>query len=256
MPFRSVGSSRRGTWRKIWTYLDRNPLTPYFEDLVNGGPGGSHLLRYLLQGQLPGLPEADPFRRLARCLRQRPGSTAAAWQQLARYHGTLVSSLGLLTFCPRDHRSDTASLGTGASCRSRNSSHVMSPHTEAGATWAPSRKARAALPGSGSSTTPFLLPFAKRYACVRFARVLTSGPPISGTRPAGNPSASSTRRPATSPASMGCKSHPLGIRVTKGTRSRASTIGRTNLWNWVDLRMVHGTGEPSTSLSASSLLRK
>jgi hypothetical protein len=69
----------------------------------------------------------------------------------------------------------------------------MSPYTEAGATWAPSRKARAALPGSGSSTTPFLLPFAERYACVRFARVLTSGPLISGTRPAGNPSASSTR---------------------------------------------------------------
>jgi len=55
---------------------------------------------------------------------------------------------------------------------------------------------------------------------------------------------------------MGWKSKPLGMVMTAGRRSRRRNILSMRSWNWVALRMVHGTVERSITLSASSFTRK
>ena len=81
--------------------------------------------------------------------------------------------------------------------------------------------------------------------------VLTSGPPMSGTRPAGSESASSTILSATSPASMGWPTRPLGTGTT-GSLANARTAMKTRSQNWVARKMVCGIGKPEIKRSVSS----
>ena len=66
----------------------------------------------------------------------------------------------------------------------------------------------------------------------------TWGPPRSGTRPLGGPTANSASGSATSPASMGWKLVAAG-NGTSGSRARAWATSRTSWWNWVARRIVH-----------------
>ena len=74
---------------------------------------------------------------------------------------------------------------------------------------------------------------------------------MSGTRPAGGPSASSTRRPATSPPSIGWNRNPAGTGITGSFAICRATMAMSS-WNWAARSVVHGRPEPATTRSASS----
>ena len=67
----------------------------------------------------------------------------------------------------------------------------------------------------------------------------TCGPAMSGTSPAGAPSASSTSRAATSPVSTGWNRTPAGTGIT-GSFAICPTTIRERSWNWVARSVVHG----------------
>src|SRR5215217_8097937 len=135
------------------------------------------------------------------------------------------------------------------------SSQVILPYLWSGHICAPLRQAHAILPGTGTSRILFLVLTNSKYVLAKSAKVLTSGPPTSGTRPAAPESASSVRRSATSPMSIGWKRKPFGARAT-GPRPSSCTNLNTNSWNCVALRIVHGTGDASIICSTSSFIRK
>ena len=74
---------------------------------------------------------------------------------------------------------------------------------------------------------------------------------MSGTSPAGGPSASSASRPATSSASTGCTRTPDGSGTT-GSRLICRATMRISSWNWVARRVVHGSPDSATTRSAAS----
>jgi Domain of unknown function (DUF222) len=76
----------------------------------------------------------------------------------------------------------------------------------------------------------------------------TSGPPKSGTLPAGPVSTSSTTRAATSPASTTWNAR-FGVRMKAGPPRRVSRSS----WNWVARRIVHRAREAVTCCSAAPL---
>ena len=78
------------------------------------------------------------------------------------------------------------------------------------------------------------------------------GPPMSGTRPLGNPVASRASWSATSLASIGWKLVAAGTGTT-GSRARPEVTSRTSWWNWVARRIVHGSPDAWISRSASCL---
>ncbi len=75
---------------------------------------------------------------------------------------------------------------------------------------------------------------------------------MSGTRPAGVPSASSARRAATSPASTGWNLTPAATGITGSLAICRATI-RSRSWNWVARNVVHGRPESAMTRSAASL---
>ena len=85
----------------------------------------------------------------------------------------------------------------------------------------------------------------RRYPRSSAAISYTRGPALSGTRPAGVPSASSTSRAATSPASMGWNRNPAGTGIT-GSRPICRATIKINSWNGVARSVVHGRPDSST----------
>ena len=80
----------------------------------------------------------------------------------------------------------------------------------------------------------------------------TRGPAMSGTSPAGAPSASSTSRAATSSVSTGWNRTPAGTGITGSFAICAATV-RERSWNWVARRVVQGRPDSATARSAASL---
>ena len=80
----------------------------------------------------------------------------------------------------------------------------------------------------------------------------TCGPAMSGTSPAGAPSASSTSRAATSPVSTGWNRTPAGTGIT-GSFAICSATVRDRSWNWVARSVVQGSPESATTRSAARL---
>ena len=75
---------------------------------------------------------------------------------------------------------------------------------------------------------------------------------MSGTRPAGAPSVSSTSRAATSVVSTGWTWNPDGTGIT-GSFAIPRTVVSSRSWNWVARSVVHGTPDSATTRSAASL---
>src|SRR5215217_9526699 len=124
------------------------------------------------------------------------------------------------------------------------SSQVILPYLWSGHICAPLRQAHAILPGTGTSRILFLVLTNSKYVLAKSAKVLTSGPPTSGTRPAAPESASSARRSATSPTSIGWKRKPFGARRP----DRDPVAVRTSI-------RTRGTAWPSGSSTVQETLR-
>jgi hypothetical protein len=87
----------------------------------------------------------------------------------------------------------------------------------------------------------------------RLPRFLTSGPPKSGSKPAGCPVTTSTTRSATSAVSTGWNCQLFGTIATPGTVLKAERKVSMSVWNWVARRIVQGTMFSRTTASASTL---
>src|SRR5581483_1894901 len=169
---------------------------------------------------------------------------------------------------PRRHREepDDAAQGgeTGAAValdeavhhapyfRARYCSKVVVPSMCAGQRSCPWAICRLAPIGTGMLTTRFLMRRASSHEMARLRKRRTSGPPKSGSMPAGAWMRAATSRAPTSRVSTGWNCQPAGMVATNGMRAYLEIQKSIRVWNCVARSIDHGTMFSRTICSAAS----
>src|ERR1700687_1667646 len=138
--------------------------------------------------------------------------------------------------------------------RARYCSNVMVPSRCSGQSNRPSAHARLNLKGSHKLMSRLLGLRILSHEVARLLKSLTSGPPKSGSMPAGSAVTISINRAATSVVSTGWNRHLNGTVARPGSLLMASRNRSIRVWNWVERWIDQGTIFSRTTASAASLL--